>query len=264
MSKEEASSEPVRESCYSAGMLALLLILLVLLVLGTATAQHRQGPGGRENPCLVGATDRSRAEVGRHRRVHRSRVAHGEGVASLDDRTWDDLNLDDVFAVLDRTEGTLGQHALYHRLRTAPVAEHLEAFEALVTRLGSDAPLRERTQTALARLQDPHGYDLWWLAKPDAIDVRPWYIVFPAVALATMTLVVAAVFVPQLLPAVVVAFVIDVCVRYLTDFRIAAVARAFRQLAPVIAAGQALQFLDGDDSSLSSARFDRTRLACGA
>ena len=41
--------------------------------------------------------------------------------------------MDDVFAAVDRTQSTLGQHALYHRLRTAPVADHLAAFEALVT-----------------------------------------------------------------------------------------------------------------------------------
>src|SRR5713101_4706315 len=40
--------------------------------------------------------------------------------ASLDDRTWNDLMLDDVFAHLDRTESTIGQQILYYRLRSAP------------------------------------------------------------------------------------------------------------------------------------------------
>jgi len=75
----------------------------------------------------------------------------------------DDLNLDAVFATVERTESTLGQHALYHRLRSAPVANNLDTFEALVTRLTGDVPSRERAQMALARLQDAHGYDLWWL-----------------------------------------------------------------------------------------------------
>lgn len=49
---------------------------------------------------------------------HAARVAGRPG-RSLDDRTWTDLNLDDVFVAIDRCESTLGQHALYHRLRTA-------------------------------------------------------------------------------------------------------------------------------------------------
>lgn len=104
---------------------------------------------------------------------HRSRLAYMGPRTTLDNRTWEDLDLDAVFAALDRTESTLGQHAFYHRLRSAPVGDHLDAFEALANRLATDAGLRERAQMALSRLKDPHGYDLWWLARPDAIDTRP-------------------------------------------------------------------------------------------
>ena len=69
---------------------------------------------------------------------HRSRLSNMGSGASLDARTWDDLDLDAVFAALDRTESTLGQHALYHRLRTVPVADNLEVFEALVSRFEAD------------------------------------------------------------------------------------------------------------------------------
>lgn len=109
---------------------------------------------------------------------HRSRLSHIESSGALDDRTWDDLNLDAVFAAVDRTESTLGQHALYHRLRTVPVGPNLEEFEVLVSRLEVDAGLRERVQTSLSRLRDPHGYDLWWLARKDAIQTESWYVLF--------------------------------------------------------------------------------------
>jgi hypothetical protein len=66
-----------------------------------------------------------------------------------------DLLLDDVFAFLDRTESSLGQQLLYHRLRLAAVPRALQAFEALTLWVGGDAPLRERAQGALARLRDP-------------------------------------------------------------------------------------------------------------
>lgn len=178
---------------------------------------------------------------------HHSRVAHLGSTGSLDDRTWQDLNLDDVFAALDRTESTLGQHALYHRLRTAPVADHLEAFELLVSRLAADAPARERAQLALSRLQDSHGYDLWWLAGKDAVEIRSWYALFPLLATGTLVLAALSPFWAHAMPALVVVVVINVIVRYLTDFRIGAVAGAFRQLAPVISTGQSLRFLVGAD-----------------
>lgn len=178
---------------------------------------------------------------------HRSRLEGSGGAGSLDDRTWDDLNLDAVFAAVDRTESTLGQHALYHRLRTTPVADNPVAFEALVTRMSADAPVRERAQMALAQLQDPQGYDLWWLGRPNAVETRPWYIVFPVLAAATLAVLLLAPIWPGALPAVVLAMAINVIVRTRTDHRIGAVARVFRQLAPLIATAQSLTFLSGHD-----------------
>src|ERR1700681_1213286 len=128
------------------------------------------------------------------RASHRSRLSASGSSASLDDRTWDDLILDDVFAALDRTDSTLGQHALYHRLRTAPAANSLDAFAALVTRMSADVQTRERAQVALARLQDAHGYDLWWLHQPDALDTPGWYVIFPLLTAGTFIALLLGVF----------------------------------------------------------------------
>jgi hypothetical protein len=127
---------------------------------------------------------RIRAEWGRPR----DRKRDMDGIAdffrchdaepSLDDRTWADLLLDDVFAFLDRTESSLGQQILYYRLRLAVVPRALQAFDALTVRLGRDAPLRERAQRALARLGDPSGYYVHRLADPDVLVRRRWHVFF--------------------------------------------------------------------------------------
>ena len=178
---------------------------------------------------------------------HRSRVAsRGEPVA-LDDRTWNDLVLDDVFQRIDHTESTLGRHALYHRLRMTHSAESLRAFESLVTRLSVDAPVRERVQLALGRLRDPHGYDLWWMARPDAVTVPAWYAVFPLLTLATLVLIPVAVLRHDLFPALGAVLGLTVVLHLAAFKRIVTVSTAFRQIAPLVAAGQALRFLHGDD-----------------
>ena len=115
------------------------------------------------------------------------------GTRALDDRTWNDLTLDEVFTSLDRTFSTLGREALYARLRSAPVARDPETFEALVTRFTNDVPARERAQVALARLQDPHGYHVWWLAQADAIQTHSWYALFPVLTAATVLAAIVAV-----------------------------------------------------------------------
>src|SRR5215211_5231927 len=65
------------------------------------------------------------APIARERRLDTIAASHAARRAAfdtgaLDDRTWTDLDLDDVFVAIDRTTSTLGQHALYHRLRMAP------------------------------------------------------------------------------------------------------------------------------------------------
>ena len=177
---------------------------------------------------------------------HRSRAA-GEGGAVLDDRTWNDLHLDDVFAVWDRTMSTLGQHALYHRLRGVPAGRHLESFEALVTRMAEDAPARERAQLALGRLTDLRGYDLWWLGQRDVLPPQRWHVTFPLLALLTLGVAVALPFRLSLIPLLLLMIAVNVAVRNATDRHVRDVAATFRQLAPVIAVGQALGFLDGPD-----------------
>src|SRR5690348_11300526 len=52
-------------------------------------------------------------------RYVRARAGASPG-SLVDDRTWADLNMDDVFRVLDRAESRVGQAVLYARLRTAP------------------------------------------------------------------------------------------------------------------------------------------------
>jgi hypothetical protein len=173
---------------------------------------------------------------------HRSRVAI-TGASSLDDRTWDDLNLDAVFTEIDRTGSTLGQHALYHRLRSTPDPEELEAFETLVSTLEADTALRERAQLALGRLQDPHGYDVWWLARGDAIESRRLDALFPLLTVATLALVSTVWVWPALVPALIGLLVLNVLVRYATDRRIGALATAFRQLPPLVATAESLRRL---------------------
>ena len=219
--------------------------LLLLLVVAAVRRSRSQGL------ARIRATWGASIERTRHMdvmsRSHAARIAVSSGGRSLDERTWVDLNLDDVFATIDRTQSTLGQHALYHRLRTAPVADHLGPFEALVRRMTLDPAARERAQVALARLQDLHGYDIWWLASADAVERRSWYLVFPALTATAILLAVLTPFWSTATMPLVAMLVLNVAVRYATDFQIGTIARSFRQCAPLIATGESLRFLAGDD-----------------
>src|SRR5262245_16698665 len=102
-----------------------------------------------------------------------------QGDGALDDRTWADLLMDDVFMHLDRTESSVGQQLLYSRLRCARRPESLEAFEALAVRCADDPSLRERAQASLVRLRHSSGYYLHRLVRPDTLTRPWWYGLFP-------------------------------------------------------------------------------------
>ena len=166
--------------------------------------------------------------------------SHDAAGASLDDRTWNDLLLDDVFAHLDRTESSVGQQMLYRRLRSAPAPPSLDAFDALVARAADDAGRRERTQTVLARLGDSSAYFVHRLARPDALDPQPWYVIFPVWSAAVVLMLSLGIVWPPALFAGVFGFVVNKVILVVIGRRLAGEIVWFRQLGPLLSAARAL------------------------
>jgi MutS domain V len=178
---------------------------------------------------------------------HAAVVGPAAAVASIDDRTWDDLNLDSVFGVIDRTESVVGQQVLYSRLRTAPLGRDLDAFEALTCRF-SDPPVREDAQMALARLTDTTGYDLWRLARPGALETARWHAVFPVLAGTMIGAIVLIAWWPPAVLAVGAGTVLNLILRGTIADRLRGVTGPFRQVGPLLAVAERLGRVHADDT----------------
>ena len=166
---------------------------------------------------------------------------------AVDDRTWGDLNMDAVFAVLDRTESVVGQQVLYARLRRSPLGDPLDAFEALVTRMSGETAARERAQMALARLRDTAAYDLWWLTEPGALNTERWHFLFPMLGLSMAGVIALLLFWPPAILLAAAGFVASLMARSSVAPQLRVVAGAFRQVGPLLAAAEMLAVLDGPD-----------------
>jgi len=82
--------------------------------------------------------------------------------ATVDETTWQDLGMEEVFARIDRTSGFPGRQLLYHQMRTYEPDECVlteRARQHAIFR--SDVGFREVVQANLAGLDDP---DAAWLA----------------------------------------------------------------------------------------------------
>jgi hypothetical protein len=191
---------------------------------------------------------------------HRARKDDGP---SVDSRTWDDLNMDSVFTILDHTESVVGQQALYHRLRTPRVGPSLEAFDTLVKMMELQPLERERMQVALARMRDAAGYDVWRLAQPRALQSSPWHWLFPNIAAVTALSLLLTPMWPVALFGVAAGAVASLLVRATVARRLRTVVDPFRQVGPLLAAAGTIDSiaLPGTAVLTGTLRADLARLS---
>lgn len=101
-------------------------------------------------------------------------LEQGTGPA-VDESTWRDLALDEVFAAVDRTMGMPGRQWLYHRMRTYEDSEAILAEQARQYQVLREAPgFREEAQVILTALDGPSAFYLAPLLHSQLPD-RPWF-----------------------------------------------------------------------------------------
>jgi len=217
-------------------LLPVVFLLLTLSAISAVSAWRRRR----------GLLGRLRAGWGQPRNQDRDLAAIAEFFRaqpdtgrSLDDRTWNDLLLDDLFAWIDRGESRLGQQLLYDRLRGSRSAP-LDAFEALVTRFSDDAPTREQAQLALHRLSNPSMSYVHRLARPHAFERPAWHVVFPIWSATVLVSLLLAFIWPAFLLAGVFAFIVNLVTRGVTGRKVGSEIVSFRQVGPLLSAGRAL------------------------
>ena len=88
----------------------------------------------------------------------------------LDDRTWNDLDMDSIYAQIDRTLTIPGELSLYSLLRRPLIdEEELNTRNQLINLFFQNQDIREKYQVALSRLgktEDVHNLDILWEDQP--------------------------------------------------------------------------------------------------
>jgi hypothetical protein len=150
---------------------------------------------------------------------------------ALDDRTWQDLDLDQVFLSLDRTESAPGRQYLYHLLRTPQhTREPLERLERGVRHIASDPALAERLHNVLRQLDDPRASRLAHLILGE-IPRRPalWWI-FPLLTLGSLGCLALLAFWPRAIVVWTIIAVVNVGVQLFYKSRLAQFVPALHEI----------------------------------
>ena len=165
----------------------------------------------------------------------------GSGAPSLPDREWADLDMDAVFARVDRTASWPGQHLLYARLRSESFSfNDLRLFEAAVSRLAGDTAELARIQRLLTRLEHAPASRLPALfsgALPSLGRVARF---IPLLTVASIATLVAIAWLPKLILAVVVLVLVNLGVRLSLQSRLEAFLPAVRSLNAMLRTANAL------------------------
>lgn len=117
------------------------------------------------------------------------------GAAFLDQVTWSDLGMAQVFTRIDRTLTSVGAQRLHAMLRCPLVdLEAIERRRALVVAVAADLETRVAMQRVLAEMGDKHGWQAWH-ALGGALPMLPgpvWLLrLLPFVMLGTLAAAIA-------------------------------------------------------------------------
>jgi hypothetical protein len=168
-----------------------------------------------------------------------------ERIDALDDRTWQDLDLDEVFLSLDRTQSEPGRQYLYHLLRTPRATrEPLERLERAAQRLAGDDAVTERLRTSLGMLDDPRAGQLVHLFGGQ-LPSRPrlWWI-FPLLSASSFACLALIAVWPRALVVWLGICLVNVCVQLVYKPRVKRFVPALHQLPGFVRLARTLGALD--------------------
>lgn len=128
----------------------------------------------------------------------------------LSDKTCADLDFEDLFLFLDRTNSNIGQQYLYNKLRAISInAESTELDERIISELVSDSDLRVSIQRQLIKLQKYDAYYVCSLFQEEHLRPPKYFFILKLLSLFSLGLLILLPFNPQLLFILLGVFVIN-------------------------------------------------------
>ncbi len=133
----------------------------------------------------------------------------------LSDKTCNDLDFNELFAFIDRTNSKVGQQYLYNKLRTIPHNLNETALhERLIVHFTENKELRLNFQTLLGKLNDLQAYYITTLFQDEHVKPPKWGIVFPILSLTSLLSLILLFFIPKIFLVLFAVFIINMIIHY--------------------------------------------------
>lgn len=105
----------------------------------------------------------------------------------ISDKTCDDLDFEDFFMFIDRTNSKIGQQFLYNKLRIIPKNESQNDLkEGLIKKLSVDKEFRLKTQFQLDKLSKDDAFYISSLFQEKHAEPPKWFFLIPLLAFTSL------------------------------------------------------------------------------
>lgn len=112
---------------------------------------------------------------------------HENSFQVLSDKTCQDLDFDELFMFIDRTQSKVGQQYLYNKLRNIPSnQDQLDRSESLIRILREDTEFRLKTQKQIDKLSDSNNYYVSSLFQEKHIERPEWFFMIPILSFTSL------------------------------------------------------------------------------
>jgi len=131
----------------------------------------------------------------------------------VDDKTWDDLNFNTFFSMIDRNTSVVGQQYLYHLLHKYEKDEYIlkRRFE-LAKLMKNDISTREQIQLHLQKLNEAGSYFIPNIILRDSLPSSKYYVLFYILAFMPLVFVALSFFSGVFFFAILFLFAVNVLV----------------------------------------------------
>ena len=101
---------------------------------------------------------------------------NSDAFQTLNNKTCNDLDFEELFMFVDRTSSKIGQQFLYNKLRTIPKqSNEIRRHEKLITLLSENSDSRVSIQTQLSKLNNSDAFYISSLFQEAHIKTPKWF-----------------------------------------------------------------------------------------
>ncbi len=133
----------------------------------------------------------------------------------LSDKTCADLDFNELFMFVDRTNSKIGQQYLYNKLRVVPSNRNANGGnEKLIKEFSTDHDFRTRTQALLKKLNRREAFYISSIFQDEHLNKPRYFFVIPLLSAISLILLITSIFKPIALVALLFVIVINLIIHY--------------------------------------------------